>query len=153
LSLRWLGRGLDPRGPWPSGGPVAASGELVVVGLRVVGHGMAASVISDVVALVHAPQSAGGRILNLSGQIHLSTSLLGQWCGQDRLAGSVVGTCGGRSSGVTRKRAYLRANGGDTCGRHSYPVEGVVLDLSPSVWESSLRPSWGSSLVLGQRRD
>jgi hypothetical protein len=40
------------------------------------GRGEVASVSPDIASLVDAPQSAGGRILCLSGQIHLSTSHL-----------------------------------------------------------------------------
>jgi hypothetical protein len=42
----------------------------------------------------------------------------------------------------------LWADDGDACGRHSFPIEGVVHGSpSPSVWESSPRPSWGFMLA------
>jgi hypothetical protein len=48
----------------------------MVVGLEVEGRGEVASVSPEVASSVDAPQSAGGRILCVSGQIHLSTSHL-----------------------------------------------------------------------------
>jgi hypothetical protein len=102
-------------------------------------RGLAASASPYVAASVGTPRSARGRILSLSGQIHLSTSgSASEWLVPRD------GMYGGRSSGESQAR--LQADGGDTYGRHSYPAEGVVYGSPPtSMWVHSSDGAPGGS--------
>jgi hypothetical protein len=111
-----------PRGPRPGGGPVAITGEFEVAQVMVVDRGAATSTILDGVASIHSivgrPDLEPPRP---DPSLHLP---FGWWCEWDRLV-LCDGSWGERSFGESHAR--LREDGGDACGRHSYPIEDAIL--------------------------